>query len=381
MSKLDRYLLVLLYLLFFLVGITTVLVGQVLPFLSKRLSLTDAESGQFFAAHFAGSITGIFLYEALVKRKGFLSVILLGCLSAAVGVLLVNSDSQLICSLGFLLNGIGTGANIPSANMLLAEMKPAKAASALSFLNFFWGVGAIVSQPFFFSLADGNDLLLPTVLLSVAYFLIFVSLLFVSLQKTDKTSSVSLRFNDIWKKPVAWLIAFFNFAHVGLESGIGGWLTTYSARLYGDFISATPFFFTFFVLGRLIAPLFLRHVSSNLFILASLVVLLVGLLLVTASNGYFILILGASVCGIGTSAIFPLNMARFTEIFSSEAAKNAMPLFVMGSIGGATTTWLIGFLSDYFGSLHAGIFVLLINVCSLILIQLLILASLNRVRK
>ncbi len=113
----------------------------------------------------------------------------------------------------------------------------------------------------------------------------------------------------------------------------------------------------------------------------SLVVLLVGLLLVIAPDNYLALILGASVCGIGTSAIFPLNMARFTEIFSSEAAKNAMPLFIMGSIGGATTTWMICYLSDYFGSLHAGIFVLVVNTCSLILVQLLILTLLNQAQK
>jgi fucose permease len=43
---------------FFVIGVVTVLLGQVLPVLSKRLDLNDAQAGTFFLAQFLGSILG-----------------------------------------------------------------------------------------------------------------------------------------------------------------------------------------------------------------------------------------------------------------------------------------------------------------------------------
>lgn len=345
------------------------MVGQVLPFLSAKLSLTDSESSWFFVSHFTGSISGIILYEFLVKRKGFLRVIRTGSFCAAAGMLLLNSETKLVCSLGFFLNGIGTGANIPAANMFMAKISPSNLTSSLSFLNFFWGLGAIVSQPFVFALADENDIFVPTLLLSTCYLLTlsFLNNLPDEKQENDATNR---SFLDIWRNPVAWLIAVFNFAHVGLESGIGGWLTTYSERFYDQGISATPVFFTFFVAGRLIAPIVMRILSENVFIFLCLLVLTGGLFLILLSEN--LLLVGASVCGIGTSAIFPTNMARFTKIFTISATKNASPLFVMGSLGGVVTTSLIGFVSESFGSLQYGITVLIFNSLILLVIQALI---------
>ncbi|MCS6873656.1 MAG: MFS transporter [Pyrinomonadaceae bacterium] len=368
MSKFQK---LLLYFLFFLVGISTVLIGQVLPFISARFLLTDAQSSKFFIAHFAGSILGILVYEFIVKSRSFLLVIRIGCVCAAVGVILLNSEFQFICSAGFFLNGVCTGANIPAINMLMAKVNPSNTVSSLSFLNFFWGVGAITCQPFIYAFADEGSLLVPTTLLSVLYLLACVFLRNSPKGERERKRIASFGFREIWSNPISWLIAFFNFAHVGLESGIGGWLTTYSERFYAESLSATPVFFTFFVLGRLLAPISVRFCPERLFVLISLLILNAGLLLILISEKS--LFLGASICGIGASAIFPANMARFTKIFAPSATKNAAPLFIMGSLGGIITNTLIGIASDYFESLVYGILILVFNAFILTIIELLLL--------
>ena len=77
----SRRLNVLLHFAFFLSGIATVLIGQILPVLFKKLSLNDNHGGQLFIAQFIGSLTGNFIYNFTVKRFGFLFSILFGMLA------------------------------------------------------------------------------------------------------------------------------------------------------------------------------------------------------------------------------------------------------------------------------------------------------------
>ena len=84
----------------------------------------------------------------------------------AAGVLLMNSGSIYICLLGFFMNGIGVGLTLPSINMLVLEMNPLRSASALSILNFFWGIGAILCKPFVDIYSNGNSIFTVTLLLA-----------------------------------------------------------------------------------------------------------------------------------------------------------------------------------------------------------------------
>src|SRR5579864_1279796 len=67
-------------------GIVTVLLGPVLPLLSARWSLSDAQAGEFFTAEFLASTLGVVLSGALVPRLGYKSVIVLGLIFMAAGV-------------------------------------------------------------------------------------------------------------------------------------------------------------------------------------------------------------------------------------------------------------------------------------------------------
>jgi MFS transporter, FHS family, glucose/mannose:H+ symporter len=381
MTKSNRPLIFLLHAAFFLTGVSTVLIGQVLPILAKRLALNDAELGQFFVAQFTGSLSGVFIYNFLVKKSGFVSGILVGLFSISCGALALNANSWLACAAGFFLIGVGTGTTLPGINMLVAELNPLRTAAALTVLNFFWGVGAILSQPFVAVLSRETSIVLPTSVLAGAAFLIAVSLFFAappSEAKRNRNESNEYETPPaIWKSPVAWMIAFFNFLHVGLESGVGGWLTTYSARFSSaqegaasQWLSATPVYFFLFIVGRGVAPVIFRFLSENRFLLVSLWIVAGGIILIILAESYALLLVGAGVLGFGCSAIFPTNMARFTGIFGPTATRNATPIFILGSLGGAFTTWLIGWVSNYFENLRAGIFVLLASSLILIALQI-----------
>jgi fucose permease len=363
---------------FFASGIATVLIGQILPLLSQKFSLNDEQTGSFFPAQFAGSLLGTFLTNWLGKQNRFLLAGFIGCFFMGIGILMLNFGSFELCLFGFFINGFGIGLTLPSINMLIYEMNPLRATSALSILNFFWGFGAIMSQPFVDFFSRGTNILVPTLILSILLLAIGLALFLMPKnieQKPVSNDENSADFSTpIWTNPIAWAIAAFNFIHVGFESAMGGWLKTYTQRIEDNAtMNLFPpifLFFVFFVVGRGVAPVFFRFLNENKMLLFSLLTILLGMLILLFAKDVLTLAVGASIAGFGTSSIFPTNMSRFTKTFGASASRRATPFFICGTLGAAFTTWFIGFVSNLFSNLRSGMFILLASILVLIVLQI-----------
>ncbi|MCW5959443.1 MAG: MFS transporter [Pyrinomonadaceae bacterium] len=379
-AQTNSILKILLHLGFFASGICTVLIGQVLPILSSKFSLDDEQTANFFPAQFAGSLIGTFLTNWFGKKDRFLLAAAIGCIAMSAGVLMLNLGSFEICLAGFFVNGVGIGLTLPSINMLVLELDPVRAASALSILNFFWGFGAILSQPFVDLLSRGTDILLPTALLAAALLIVGLALFAVKLDIPTPVSDAGKEPRTtnppIWSSPAAWAIAAFNFVHVGFESGMGGWLKTYTERMDSVQLWFPPIFlfYLFFVAGRGIAPLFFRFFDESGMLFFSLLVVVAGMITLLFARDITTLGIGASIAGFGTSAIFPTNMSRFTRTFGPTASRRATPFFICGTLGAAFTTWLIGVVSTNYSSLRSGMFILLGSAVLLLIIQVMLAA-------
>lgn len=376
-SSKVRSLKILLHAGFFVSGIATVLIGQLLPILATKFKLNDEQTGGFFPAQFSGSIIGTLISNKLGKSNRFLAATTVGCIMMAAGILLMNADSLVACLGGFFVNGVGIGMTLPSINMLILEFERERAASALSILNVFWGIGAIISQPFVDSLTRGTNVLLPTAIISGALLVIGVVLatfprdIEPSAALDDQADGADL---PIWTTLIAWLIAAFNFIHVGFESAMGGWLKTYALRV--DERAATFAFspilcyFVLFVAGRAVAPFFFRFLDENKMLMLGVVTILAGMLVLLYSGNVYMLAVGASITGFGTSWVFPTNMSRFNQTFGPSASRRGTPFFLCGTIGSIFSTWFIGYVSHYFNNdLRSGMFILLGSVILLIVLQ------------
>ena len=374
-----RILKILLHVGFFVSGIATVIIGQVLPILAQKFALNDEQSGNFFPAQFAGSLIGTFLTNWLGKRNRFLTASFLGCFLMASGILMLNVDNLELCLFGFFINGLGIGLTLPSINMLILELNPLRAAAALSVVNFFWGVGAIISQPFVDFFAQGTNIFAPTLILSITLFAVGISLVLMPrgieqkpVSSDENTADFSI---PIWTHPIAWAIAAFNFIHVGFESAMGGWLKTYTQRMETEtainLLSPIFLFFVFFVVGRGVAPIFFRFLNENKVLMLSLLTILLGMLILLSAKNVWLLSVGASIAGFGTSSIFPTNMSRFTKTFGASASRRATPFFICGTLGAAFTTWFIGYVSNRNDNdLRSGMFILLGSILILIVLQI-----------
>jgi fucose permease len=278
---------------------------------------------------------------------------------------------------------------LPSINLAILDMNPSRPAAALSVLNFSWGVGAIISKPFVDLTASATSILLTCSLIAAPMFLSALALILVQPKRVpdaavDLNDGAENAGTSIWNTPLAWALAGFNFIHVGFESGMGGWLTTYTERVENasvvHLLSPTFLFFLFFVGGRGVAPVFFRFLDENKMILLSLLVVLAGMVVVVYARDLLSLSVGASLAGLGTSSIFPTTVSRFSSTFGPEAMKRATPLFFMGTSGAAVVTWLIGYLSNMTGSLRAGMAVLVACIGVLVVLQAVLMGRLRAIR-
>ncbi len=370
---------ILLHFIFFLSGIATVFIGQVLPVLSTRFGLSDLQAGNFFPAQFIGSLIGTYLTDWFGKKGNLGTAAWIGGFTMAIGLLLINFDSYAICLLGFLINGLGIGLTLPAINILILEMNPNRSAAALNILNFFWGVGAIVSKPFVDLTSAPTSIVVTTIILAIPL-LAGAALLLIS---NDFNEAVPVTNDEsaetavsIWRMPIAWMIALFNFIHVGFESGMGGWITSYTERIETStaigIISPTLLYFLFFVIGRGTAPVFVRFLSTNAMLLASLFVILAGLVITISAETITGIAVGSAITGFGTSTVFPTNVTRFSQTFGAGSLRRAMPLFICGTLGSMIVTWLIGYVSDATGNLRSGMAVLVFSIVVLIVVQVIL---------
>jgi fucose permease len=362
--------------LFLISGTVTVLIGQVLPILARHYSLNDLQLSFYFPAQFAGSLAGTFLTSRYARQDRFLHASMVGAALMASGLLLMNVDSFAVSLIAFFLNGIGIGLTLPAINMTVLELSPLNMASALSILNFCWGVGAIICKPFVDFTSLGTNIL-PTTLLLAVPMLVATAMLYFQPTRVIAPAAVDTQQPDsgppIWTLPLAWVIALFNFIHVGFESGMGGWLTTYTERIdqtqSSHWLSPTLIYFFFFVVGRGFAPLLFRFLNENKMLFLGLLVVLGGMMVTVTAVSVLTLAIGAAIAGFGTSWIFPTNVARFSKIFGPSASRRATPLFICGTLGAAASTWLIGFVSDRTGNLRSGMYVLVACVVLLLAVQ------------
>jgi fucose permease len=133
-----RVLKILLHAGFFVSGIATVIIGQLLPIMKEKFALGDGQLGNFFPAQFLGSLVGTFLTSWFGKRNQFLPASFIGCFLMGAGVLMLNFGSYELCLFGFFVNGLGIGLTLPSINMLILELNPARGGGAQRF-EFFLG--------------------------------------------------------------------------------------------------------------------------------------------------------------------------------------------------------------------------------------------------
>ena len=373
-------------------GILTTLLGPMLPILIARWVMNDTQAGNLFLVQFLASLVGVQLSRVLLARWGFRPAFLSALLLMACGVATLSMGSLWLGLASVAAYGLGLGLMIPSGNLLIAEIGTDSAASsgirsrvhssasAVTLLNFFWGVGAVFcSMMVAWTTAHK---LLPFFLGSVSVFLVLLALAMRNLPfpeavKSSESPASSSRRElaiAIVKTPAFWFFAAVFFLYTGAETAVGGWIGPYASRLGSRgaaMASMMPaFFWSALTVGRALATAFLRHFSERRVLRAGCAAGAAGIALILWAPALLGVIAGALITGLGFSTLYPVTVARFSQRFGVAARSIGAVMFSLGALGPAVIPWMVGAISHATGSLRAGLLLPLGATVILFLIHL-----------
>lgn len=364
----------LLHLGFAAVGIITTLIGNVLPTFIRHWSLTDSQAGFLIAAQFTGSSLGTLLTSVLLPRFGFSRVLCAGFLSFAAGFAFLGIGPWLLAAVSVFVYGFGYGLVNPATNLRATQLPSKNMASAVSFLNLSWTIGA-VSCPFVVAQ------LLPVIgIRGIAIGLTIISITVAAFHLTRHAASAEvvvarpMRTAGEWmhylKHAPSFSLVLIFFLYVGTEVGTGNWVATQEKRIYGSsplgVLLAPSFFYGFLLFGRAISPLLLTRFSTIALSLAGQVGMGLGALVIIFARHPDGLYVGASLAGLGCAPQYPIFITWLAEIFRENSTWLSALFFGAAGAGGAALPWLMGIVAAQTGSLRMG-FLLPFGACLLML--------------
>jgi MFS transporter, FHS family, glucose/mannose:H+ symporter len=370
-------------------GMATTLLGPVLPALSQRWSVTDAQIGLVFTVQFLGTVTMSALSSALVIRMGGGRVMLVGfvLLAAGIGGLTVAPWEPGLAAI--LCYGLGLGLVLPTTNVLIAAASPGREASAVSLVNVSWSGGA-VAWPVLVAYAGGGQRVgLPLAVLALVMALMASRLVLTARHgaadgSTAVSSAMAIRaLNRGGELPalpadhgheIAILVATFGamlFFYAGVESAIGGWVAEHVRRIENDragrlWTIAPMVFWAALAMGRLVTPLVLRGLAEPRVLVVALTVVLAASTGLTIAASVPQALVAAAVVGLALGPVFPITFVDLTHTLGPRRPGVVGPVYAMATIGSAVLPWLVGFCSTRFGTLRAGLVVPVVSAIAMI---------------
>lgn len=360
---------------FLLSGVVTTLLGPILPALASRWSLGDAQSGTLFMAQFLGNTLGATGSGALIARWGYRRTLGVSMLLTAAGVAGLGAAGHVLGLFCIALYGVGLGILIPATNLLVAATHPKRAAGALNFLNFCWGLGAVawpLAAARFLLRGGPLQLLEPLAAVlavwSAAYFCLRIEAPEPQLENAPA--------GHILQPDVGFfvLLGSMCFLYVGTENAFAGWIATYVKRLVSEpgqmWMAMPSYFWGALLAARLAAPWVLKHWAERTVVSAGLFGATAGSVVLLLSHSTAVMVSAIVLVGLGLGPVYPTLIAWMTQKRPHPLRHTASYIFAVSGLGGATLPLLVGVVAGRALSLRAGLAVVCASCFTLVVLEL-----------
>ena len=337
-----------------LTGFGTVFLGPMLPALTGLFHLSDRGAGTLLAAQFTGAFLGGSTTAAPLRNS-----MLRGLAAAALGFTALGAATLFTPSLLYALPalvvlGFGIGQTITSVNLLASAKWTQRRGAALNLLNFSWSFGALTAPLLLLRLLRSVHV---SVILFAFAVLLAGGLMATLLHRPAPTLTAATQAVEApgLRRSVYVFFGSLLFLYGGVETSLGGWLTTFdhryaaSAGWQGMAISTAAFWASLTV-ARLLTPFLLRVLSERLLLRLSLATAALALLLMLAAHGTLQITLCAAAAGLSLSPWFPLVLSALVS--QSPTASQAGRVIAVSGLGAAALPWLVGQISAASGSLR-----------------------------
>jgi fucose permease len=363
----NRQILTFSFLIFMSMGMLSATLGPALDDLARQTGTNLDVLGAIFTASFLGTMLAQAAVGPINDRIGQRKVLLAGV------ALIVTGMSGILLSHVFGLTlvfssvfGMGFGALDVSTNVLIAEVFAARSVPVLNLLHVFFGVGSVIGP----AIASGTlriwDSALPA--LVVGMFVAVIPVVWVVRLATgpvhaqdDPDEPPPGQFS--YRVPLLWALGLILMLYVGVEAGLGAWITTYADRSTSltkenGALLASGFWFALTV-GRVAGALWGGRLAPYTVLGVSLWGMLGGGILFVAGSGSIALtVLAVLVTGLFAGPPFPTVVAITTRTFRSGPGKATGAVVSTASLGSAALPWLQGVVLDRAGTSAYAVLVL-----------------------
>ncbi len=353
-----RGVLVVASLAFFAAGVSQASIGPSLPDLARNTGADLTALGALFTALYGGGLVAQLATGPIVDQMGHRPVLVVGPLLGAVGMIGIALAPSLAVALGAgLLWGLGYGALVVGANLIVAAAYEDGGAGALNLTNVFFGVGAIAGPALVGVLLAAGLTAHPALGVAAAV-LALAGFAAVWLRRSPSRAALSGGIGPaparaparlLLAAPIAWVFGVLLLLYVGNEGSVGAWLTTYLGETAGTprdaGALATSGFWLALTAGRLLAGPFGARLGAPRLLLVSLCgALVAGLGFVVGLGSGPITVASAILFGLSFGPVYPTTIALVAVRFPVGMGTVAGVVMTMGSLGGAVLPWLYGIL-------------------------------------
>ena len=361
----------LVHLSFVLTGMVVTMLGPLIPILSVRWAISDADAGSLFTSQFTGSTLGVALSAALLPRFGFRSVLAMGSFWMAIGVAGLGLASWPSGLAAVFFYGIGFGIAVPTGNLWISSIYKGSDTAALNLVNMSWGIGAIVGPIVIAALVKSQQL--NELYWGLAFLLIACGVAIVTSSQDTRTENKKLGVSAsrTWQWKSAFIFGALFFLYVGSENAFSGWIASHAKRVSAtdSAWALTPsFFWITLVAGRGLAPLVLRRYSDGVVAKGGLVLAAAGAASLLAAHSWWQAAACSFTAGIGFAPVYPIVISWMTRWFGDAAQRIAGSMFALAGFGAAIMPWLVGAIAQKYGSLRLGMLVPLAGVITMLTI-------------
>ncbi len=332
--------------------------GAMLPLLAQLWELNDANAGVLLFGFFAGTSVG-----SLGARGSLRITVVCSCALAGTVTLLLGSALHGSAPLWpMALFGLALGICMTSISLQQSRSNAHRRIAELSRLNLVWAAGALASPVFCLhvALGFGTNHVFPA--FSACFFLAAVLVLLTgragwqaapTVERTGRTASL---------RGVLPLLCIIPLA-TGMESAVGGWLTTYASRsglLLSGGVGLASLFWAGLLLCRIaytnrrLAALVAQSLRWNSLLVA------VGTAMLWIAKPTPFLFGGAFCLGWGLGSLYPVALALLLN--RTEMGNLG---FLIAGVGGSCLPLMTGLFSDRAGSIRAGMAFLLLPAAAL----------------
>jgi FHS family glucose/mannose:H+ symporter-like MFS transporter len=328
---------------FFLMGILASAYGPLLEHLSRSFAVSLSVAGGVLTAHYFGAVVGVLVGMRALRRFSSRTFVLaaLACLGlGCAGVAVAASWSVFLA--GVIGLGVGYGALDIGCNQLVAHSEGTRRTALLNALNGTFGMGA-VAGPILVSTVGRTHL----GLFYGGAAALAVVVMPLAAQMSGRLPFIAGRSSS---RSIG-LLAIFMVAfalYVGLETGIGGWMTSHLESVGRQSLAAATFTSGFWLAlagGRLLAALVPAAVPERVIVIIGSAVAaaaLVAALIPTVAPAAYIL------AGLAIAPIFPTAIVWLAKLKPGDARATSW-LFPASMLGGAVVPGGISAVIGRFG--------------------------------